>query len=87
MPHNLIIVKPGAKEKVGEAAFKMLNNPKVADLNYAPKMKEIQVVVPVLDPKKAVTVYFKAPKKKGEYAFICTFPGHWKVMQGIMLVQ
>ena len=87
MPHNLIIVKPGAKEKVGEAAFKMLNNPKVADLNYAPKMKEIQVVVPVLDPKKAVTVYFKAPKKKGEYAFICTFPGHWKVMQGIMLVR
>jgi len=87
MSHNLVIVKPGAKTKVGEASFKMLNNPKAADLHYTPKMKEVQVLVPVIEPNKEVTVYFRAPKKKGEYPFICTFPGHWKAMQGVMVVK
>ena len=87
MQHNLIIVKPGAYEKVGEASFKMLTNPKAADLNYTPKMKEVQVVVPVVDPNKQVTIYFRAPKKKGDYPFMCTFPGHWQAMRGSMKVK
>ena len=29
---------------------------------------------------------FTAPKKPGEYIFVCTFPGHWVRMYGVMLV-
>ena len=87
MPHNLVIVKPGTKTKVGETAFKMLNNPNAADLSYTPEMKEVQVLVPIVDPNKEITVYFNAPKQKGQYPFICTFPGHWKVMHGMMTVK
>ncbi len=29
---------------------------------------------------------FTAPKEPGEYPFVCTFPGHWVRMYGVMLV-
>jgi hypothetical protein len=29
---------------------------------------------------------FTAPKTPGEYIFVCTFPGHWVRMYGVMLV-
>jgi hypothetical protein len=29
---------------------------------------------------------FTAPSDPGEYIFVCTFPGHWVRMYGVMLV-
>lgn len=29
---------------------------------------------------------FTAPKEPGEYIYVCTFPGHWVRMYGVMLV-
>jgi len=29
---------------------------------------------------------FSAPSTPGEYIFVCTFPGHWVRMYGVMLV-
>ncbi len=29
---------------------------------------------------------FTAPAKPGEYVYLCTFPGHWVRMYGVMLV-
>ena len=29
---------------------------------------------------------FTAPQKPGEYVYLCTFPGHWMRMYGVMLV-
>ena len=87
MPHNLIIVKPGTKQKVGDASFKMLNDPKAGEKNYAPNLSEVLHVIPVIDPKKSHTLHFRAPKKPGDYPYICTFPGHWRAMQGILRVE
>ncbi|SHK00696.1 Azurin [Rubritalea squalenifaciens DSM 18772] len=88
MPHNLVIVKPGAKQKVGEAAFKMMNDPKALEKSYVPDDKaDVVAFTKVVDPKGTHTTYFVAPKEKGKYPFICTFPGHWQVMQGVMIVE
>ena len=88
MPHNLVIVKPGKKEDVGEAAFKMLNDPKALKKHYVPDDKSNVVAYTfVVEPKGTHTVYFKAPKEKGEYPYICTFPGHWQAMQGKLVVE
>jgi len=86
-PHNLVIVKTDAKQKVGEASFNFVSNPKSLELNYTPLMKEVLQVVPVIEKGKKVTIYFRAPKAKGDYPFICTFPGHWQIMQGIFRVE
>ena len=32
------------------------------------------------------TIKFTAPQKPGEYNFLCSFPGHWVRMYGVMLV-
>jgi len=91
MPHNLVIVNPAMKKLVGEAAFKMLNDPEALKKSYVPDDKSVRSNVVaftyVVDPKGAHTTYFIAPKEKGEYPFICTFPGHWQAMQGVMIVE
>lgn len=86
MQHNLVITKPGEKEKVGLAADKLAADPKGAALDYVPKMPEVLFSSPLLDPEKTITLKFTAPEKPGNYPYICTFPGHWRIMQGNMRV-
>ena len=86
MQHNMVITKPGAKEKVGLAADKLASDPKGASLNYVPDMQEVLFSSPLLDPEKTVTIKFIAPDNPDIYPFICTFPGHWRLMQGTMKV-
>ena len=40
--------------------------------------------VPVIDPNKQHSLHFSTPEQPGDYPFICTFPGHWIAMQGIL---
>lgn len=87
MPHNLVILKPGTTQKVGEASFKMLNDPKAGEKNYVPDLSEVLHIIPVIDPKKQHTLHFRAPKKPDDYPYICTFPGHWQAMRGTLRVE
>ena len=37
--------------------------------------------------KSQVHVFrFQAPKQPGIYPYVCTFPGHWIIMKGVMVV-
>ena len=87
MPHNLVIIQPGSTQKVGEASFKMISDPKAGEKNYAPDLNEVLHIVPVIEPGKSHALHFRAPKKPGDYPYICTFPGHWMAMQGILRVK
>jgi len=87
MNHNLVIVEPGSTKKVGEASFKMISDPKAGEKNYAPDMKEVLFVVPVIEPGENHSLHFRAPEKQGDYPYICTFPGHWMVMQGVLRIR
>jgi azurin len=40
----------------------------------------------LLEPQKSETIYFVAPATPGEYAYICSFPGHAQLMRGTMRV-
>jgi azurin len=87
MQHNVVIVKPNAREKVGLAADKMLNDPKGAEKNYVPAMTEVLFSTPLIDPGQRFVLRFKAPTQTGDYPFICTFPAHWRLMGGMMKVK
>ena len=87
MQHNLVITKPGKKELVGAAADKMAADPNAAELNYVPQMSDVLFATPILNPDETYSLKFKAPTTPGEYPFICTFPGHWRIMQGVMIVK
>ncbi|MEX2568153.1 MAG: plastocyanin/azurin family copper-binding protein [Cyclobacteriaceae bacterium] len=87
MQHNLLILKPGSLEKVGAAADAMLSDPNASEKHYVPEMPEVLFATEMLDPEEIFTLTFTAPSQPGDYPFVCTFPGHWRMMNGIMQVK
>ncbi|MEP6716455.1 MAG: ThuA domain-containing protein [Terriglobia bacterium] len=85
-PHNFLLCEPGSLKAIGAAADKMVRMGTGDDDNYVPKMKEVLFIAPVLEPKKTTKFEFKAPAVPGQYPYICTFPGHWKTMNGVLTV-
>jgi azurin len=41
----------------------------------------------LLDHGTSETLRFEAPETPGAYPFLCTFPGHWILMKGEMIVK
>ena len=87
MPHNLVILNPGKIQEVGEASFKMLNDPKAGEKSYVPDLSSVITHIPVIDPGTEYTLHFRAPKQPGDYPYICTYPGHWQAMRGVLKVR
>ena len=89
--HNLVIVKPGALAEVGMAANAMARDPKNANSDFIPEEKRdlILQASPMIGPTRKSQVHvlrFNAPTEPGIYPFVCTFPGHWVVMKGDIVV-
>lgn len=87
MQHNLLIAKPGTLDKVGAAADAMLRDPKASSKFYIPEIPEVLFSTKMIGPQELYTLTFTAPTKPGHYPFACTFPGHWRMMNGIMVVE
>jgi azurin len=84
MLHNLVITKPGTADNVGMLATNMgLNGER---LNYIPKTSDILYHTKILQPKASDAIYFTAPSTPGDYPYVCTYPGHYMVMRGILKV-
>ena len=84
MLHNCVITRPGAANAVGEAALKLnLNGPK---MNYVPLTANVLYHTNILQPESSETIYFLAPAEPGNFQFVCSFPGHYSLMQGTLKV-
>ncbi|MET4083729.1 putative membrane-bound dehydrogenase-like protein [Pedobacter sp. UYP30] len=86
MQHNLLILQKGSMDKVGAAADKLAQDPKGIDQNYVPKMPEVLFSTKLINPQETYKLKFRVPADAGDYPFICSFPGHWRIMNGIMKV-
>ncbi len=86
MQHNLLILQKGSLEKVGAAADKLAQDPKGIEMNYIPKMPEVLFATKLINPAETVKVRFRVPTEAGDYPFICSFPGHWRIMNGVLTV-
>jgi uncharacterized cupredoxin-like copper-binding protein len=87
MQHNFLIVQPGALEEVGVAANEMAKDPGGILKNFVPSSDKILQATKLLDPNTGTVLRFTAPNEPGVYPFVCTFPGHWVIMNGKMIVQ
>ena len=92
LPHNLIICTPGKKkggdkgQEVIDAVLKL--GDKGVKMNWEPKgHPRILASSGMVQPGKEITFYFKTPNKEGDYPYICTFPGHYQLMNGVMGVS
>jgi azurin len=86
MQHNALVLRPGTIEKVGALADAMLSDPTALPKSYVPSTDDVLFNVPLVNPGEASSVEFVAPKEPGRYPIICTFPGHWRIMQAALVV-
>jgi len=87
MPHNLVFVMPNSRKEVAEAATPM--KPEQLDAQgraYIPKSTKILAATRMVDPGKNERLQVTAPAEEGEYEYVCTFPGHWMIMWGTLIV-
>lgn len=84
MLHNLVITKPGQANAVGEAGLNL--GLKGSEMNYVPKNDNVLFHTNIVEPEKSESIYFVAPAQAGTYQFVCTFPGHYSLMQGKLKV-
>ena len=81
MQHNFVLVDDGTVEKVATEGIKA-----GAAANYTPKMSSVYVGTKVTMPGETTSITFPAPDK-GNYEFVCTYPGHWQKMRGKFFVE
>ncbi len=88
MAHNLVIVEPGARQAVAESV--QVNKPDQLDKKgraYVPdKDKRVLDATRLVEPGQKETLKVTAPKNEGEYEYVCTYPGHWQIMWGKIIV-
>jgi uncharacterized cupredoxin-like copper-binding protein len=85
--HNLVIIQPGQNERIGFAANEMAKDPSGVTKDFIPDIPGILHHTKLLGPDEAQVLRFNAPTEPGIYPYICTFPGHWFMMKGEMIVE
>lgn len=83
MKHNVVILDTNADDvvqRVGQAGMAAAAN------DHIPDDDAVLAHTAVSDPGETVSVTFTAPSEPGKYRYICTFPGHYMMMQGTMTV-
>lgn len=81
--HNLVILNAGV-DLVAYATDASTNT----DNEYLPMdMSQTFASTSLLGPGEEDTITFMAPSVPGRYEFLCTFPGHYGTMRGVMIVE
>ena len=83
LQHNFVVVNPGTAESVGQAGITA-----GLEKGYIPQSPDVIAhTSKLLNSGEKETIRFNAPKKPGDYPYICTFPGHYSVMKGVLTVS
>jgi azurin len=81
LPHNWVLVKPGTEASVAAAGLKMGEPAGYFDV----RDHDALVHTPMAKPGETADVTFTAPEP-GAYPYICTIPGHYMMMKGVLTV-
>ena len=87
LPHNVVICKPGSKDKVIAASNAMLTDPNGMAKSYVPESADVVAKMMFVQPGQTSSMEFEVPAEPGDYPFICTFVGHAILMNGIIKVE
>jgi azurin len=80
MKHNIIVLNDESKvDEVGIAALKAPNN--------TPDHPSIIAASDLIGPGESTELVVNIPSEPGVYPYICTFPGHYQVMRGKIIVE
>ena len=86
MGHNLVILQKGVSAIAfgGKAAKAGANA-----INALPEsvLSDVLISSKLLGPGESEMIRFKAPSDPGVHQFLCSFPGHYAIMRGLMIVK
>ncbi|MEM9281528.1 MAG: plastocyanin/azurin family copper-binding protein [Verrucomicrobiota bacterium] len=85
-PHNLLIVNPGKMHEVGAATLQLMSNPDFLK-DPVPDSEDVLFKTKLLQAGQEEVLEFTAPEEPGDYQYLCTYPGHYAVMNGVMKVE
>lgn len=86
VPHNWVLIAPGALERIGELTNRYIADPDAPLRHYVPESSEVLAYTDIVPSQEEFSIFFRAPERPGRYPYLCTFPGHWSVMNGEMIV-
>jgi azurin len=81
MVHNFVLITEGTADAVASDGIKA-----GPSANYVPQSSDVLYGSKLLQPKEETEFSIPAPVK-GIYDFICTYPGHYKMMHGKLIVE
>jgi len=79
--HNWVLITPGTEASVAAAGLKLGESAGYLDV----RDHDVLANTPLAKPGETVDVTFTAPDA-GKYTYICTFPGHYMMMKGVLTV-
>jgi azurin len=84
MGHNWVLFDAMPQEALNRLAMEAAQRP----VKYLPDDRSVILAkIPVLGPGERAWVVFQAPEAPGEYVFACTFPGHFALMRGVLVIE
>jgi len=86
MPHNIVFGQPGSVKTIGDLAATMPPPANLSARAYIPDSPLVLQATRLVQRGESDTIKFTAPTAPGEYSFLCSFPGHYVRMYGVMLV-
>ncbi|MDA7875210.1 c-type cytochrome [bacterium] len=86
MAHNLVITMPEALQTVALQAAAEGPTIGPSGKQYVPDSSDVLFGTEMVSAETQTRVTFRAPSTPGEYPYVCTFPGHWMRMYGVMVV-
>ena len=87
MQHNVVILKRGSMAAYEKELFGSMNEPNAQLRGFVPDSPNVLVASPLLNARESAVIAFDAPAERGEYPFVCSFPGHWFTMRGVLRVE
>ena len=87
MQHNLLVCAPGSLSEIGVAADKLGEGAIGKRREYVPDSSKVLEIMGLTAPNTIGVLWFIAPAKPGTYPLVCTYPGHWRMMNGKLKVQ
>jgi len=86
MQHNFLLGASGSLDAIGVAADRLAQSPNALAQQYVPEIPQVLFSTKLVDPGQTLTFQFRAPAEQGQYPYVCTFPGHWRLMNGVLRV-
>ncbi len=87
MQHNVVFFQRGDMAVHEAELFGSMNDANAQARGFVPDTPSVLFASPLLNARESVVLAFDAPTVPGDYPFVCSFPGHWMTMRGVLRVE